>query len=355
MEGKKTLVIVLGTIALGILVMVCLGIGIYFTQGNVTLFGIHGGVMNEQDIQKEETFDTKDLQNLKIAVAGADVEVILTDDTELRVVQYAKTKLKQKELFVSKTEGSSLTIEDGRLQPSICFFCVGNYQMLYKIYLPRTYKQNFDLSTVSGDLMLPHEINMKKASFHSTSGDLSLGHIDADDIQIQTTSGEVNAGRLQGSTVMVGTTSGDVVVERIMGKTEIQSTSGTISVDTINGETVAIDTTSGDIELTTVNAALDVHSTSGEIMVDRLQGMLKAHTVSGDIEITRYGIKGNSEVQTTSGTVYIGFDSGSNCEVKTDTTSGDVSLPNDSHLIGSGATYEIRIETISGDIDIDKS
>ncbi len=153
----------------------------------------------------------------------------------------------------------------------------------------------------------------------------------------------------------VNTTSGDVKLKDSKGLSEVD-----------------IETTSGDIELDGFSATNTIHlsSVSGEIAVKGCESdSFSAETVSGDMTLDDLTVSsGNTELDTTSGDIDLDKCSLCSADIETvsgdvsgniigkghvyvtDTTSGDVRVPNGQN--DTDKSYVIRITTVSGDIKI---
>ena len=299
-----TLIMIMSILALALLGI--LGFAIY-NGGEVISFG--GLERIEKNIQKEEKFSIENIQNLNIDFASPDTYIYTTDDSEIRVIQYANRELKQDHLFQVSSADKILSIQDHK---KIHFGFFINPRTIYEIFIPKTYCEKINIKTVSGDIHIENDI-CGSITLESTSGDIKSDHV------LENVDG-------------VATVSGDIDLDIVKSDLKINTTSGDITVNTIVGSTY-------------------MHTISGEVSLYSLKGDSDIETTSGDVKIDHFEIQNDSKIKTVSGDVDLALEN-SNCEVRTKTVSGDVQLPNGSSLIGNGSGYIFDIKTTSGDIHI---
>ena len=115
-------------------------------------FGNSEGVRKEENIRKEQKIDITDITKINLEFKSSDLNVFFTEDTNIRVVQYAFRELKEEDLFkVNKTSSNVSITEDNR--PRFHFFYFGMIDgMAYDVYLPKTYEGSLEMKAVSGDI-----------------------------------------------------------------------------------------------------------------------------------------------------------------------------------------------------------
>lgn len=140
------------------------------------------------------------------------------------------------------------------------------------------------------------------------------------------------------------TASGDVYIPDItLSNIRIKTISGDIKV--INAKNANLESTSGDIEINEVEKLVS-KTVSGEVNANQIKRSCDIKTTSGDVEITLLEITNNSNISTVSGDVEI--ETNRNSYVKTETTSGEVSVANNNRY----AKTELTVKTTSGDIEV---
>lgn len=267
----------------------------------------------EKNISKEESYDISEIENLKFNFKSSNVKLILTDEEQVKVVQYVSNKNQNRNSLSVQKSGNTLEISEN-IKRGIYFFYWNNVS--YDIYLPKSYPKNLELIAVSGDVEID-KLEMQDIKFNLSSGDIKIeNELKANEIDLVTISGD-------------------------------------IQIKNISSEKVRIESTSGDIEVGEITGDTELKTVSGEISVRKLYGNMDLETTSGDIEINEFMIYGNSKVNSISGDINIKFAETSDCVINTKTVSGDVDLPNGRNVLGTGNENNIDIETVSGDIELE--
>lgn len=271
-----------------------------------------GGSMGEKNIFEEKSYDIAEIENLKLDFKSSNIKLILTDEEQIRVVQYVSNKNKNKNILMSQRNGNTLEISEN-VKKGIYLFYWNNVN--YDIYLPKSYSKNLELIDVSGDVEVD-ELEMQNIKINLSSGDIKIAkNLKANEIDIVTISGDMN-------------------------------------IQNISSEKVKIESTSGDIDIGKITGDIKLKTISGEILARKLSGNINLETTSGDIEINEFMIYGNSTVNSISGDIDIRFSEGSDCVINTKTVSGDIEFPNGRNVLGTGNENKIDIETVSGDIEL---
>lgn len=267
---------------------------------------------NETTLANEENYDISEIENIKLYFKASNVKVILTDEEQLRIVQYVSNKEQNRNSLDVKNSGNTLEISE-KLEHRIQLFYWNN--VFYDIYLPKTYSKNLELAAISGD------IEIDKLELQNLKIDLS---------------------------------SGDIKVLDVLSANEVSITSisGDLEIQNIYAEKVKIETTSADVEIENFKGDAEITTVSGEINFDSFTGSTNFETVSGDIKIEEFTIQKDSNITSTSGDIDITFNQISECQINTKTTSGDINLPkNGRNVLGTGNGATLNIETVSGDIN----
>ncbi len=267
---------------------------------------------NETTLANEEFYDISKIENIKLDFKSSNVKFILTDEEQLRIVQYASNKEQNRTILESKSNGNTLEISE-RLKNRIYLFYWNN--VFYDIYLPKTYYKNLELSAVSGDVEID-KLELQNLKFDLSSGDIKISEsLNANEISITSISGDLEIGSISSEKLKIETTSADIEVEEIIG-----------------------------------NA--DIKTVSGEIYLGKLSSSANMETISGDVKIDEFVIEKDSKINSTSGDIDVIFAQNSDCQINTKTTSGDINLPrNGRNILGTGNGAILNIETVSGNIN----
>ena len=285
-------------------------------------------------------------------VVSGPVENLYIDWTEGRVnVEYYDGD----GITVSETADRPLS-EDNRLR----WWLDGT--TLHVRYAKSGFRISFNLEkklTVS----LPEGTVLKSADIGSTSGDLNIPYLAADEIRLDSTSGDIRA-VTAAAKLTVSATSGDTDVRQESGidTVTLASTSGSIACALGSAKQVTADSSSGGIRLALSAGAesIRLHSTAGNIDLDAAAAdKADISSTSGSIS-ARLAAAGSLKIGSTSGCVdaYLPAEPGFTCTV--DTASG--SFSSDLALTKNGNTYTCGdgsavcgISTTSGDIRLHKA
>ncbi len=208
---------------------------------------------------------------------------------------------------------------------------------------------------------LPEGTVLKSADIGSTSADLNIPYLAADEIRLGSTSGGINAVTLTGK-LAASSTSGSITVRQDTeaGTVKLGSTSGSIACTLGAGaDTVTAGSTSGSITLTAAGSVKTVKlgSTSGSIYpalasVEKAEFSSTSGSVNGSVSAFS-----DLKIGTTSGgvTVNLPADPGFTCRINTASGSfgSDIALvkDGDTYTCGDGSA-RCSIGTSSGDIRI---
>ncbi|GEM_PF-5834152 len=122
----------------------------------------------------------------------------------------------------------------------------------------------------------------------------------------------------------------------------------------------------GDVHIEGVEGKVSVQTVNGDVVLGRIQGPVKVQTVSGDVqaELLEGADEQDTTFETVSGDIAIRCLAPFNADVSVFTTTGDIDISGDIHLllkrgfgsksahgtIGQGGPPTIYIKTVSGDI-----
>lgn len=209
---------------------------------------------------------------------------------------------------------------------------------------------------------LPEGTVLKSADISSTSGDLKIPALAAEEIRLGSTSGGISAVTSTAKTLYASSTSGGIVLRQDddAGTVELHSTSGGIACALNNVKTVTGDSTSGGIALNIDGKAgtVKLGSTSGGIglaiaSADTVETASTSGSVTGSVA-SFTELKAGS----TSGSITLQLPAEPGFTCKAGTTSGSFSsdLPltknGDTYTCGDGSA-RCSISTTSGNIRID--
>lgn len=293
-------------------------------------------------------FIDEKFENIKIDDTLGDIIIMPSEDEKCKVVFHDEEKLYHTVEVINNTLTIS-SIDSRKWYEEFYFGFVFNWNdFRTSIYLPKKEYADLYANTFSGDIDISSSFTFKNAEvestsgdikcsakfngnakFDSTSGNINLSGIGADNISADTTSGDINLSDVIANNISADTTSGEVEISSANAKDKLyaDSTSGDVNILDSKANYIFVDSTSGDVETrNTVSLGnLEMTTTSGDIEFYRCDGKsIDLNSISGDIEGSLLTYK-----------LFI-----------TDTTSGDISVPN------CTSDEQCKISTTSGDIEV---
>lgn len=208
---------------------------------------------------------------------------------------------------------------------------------------------------------LPENIVFKSVSIGTTSGNISVPAITADELRFDTTSGDVNA-VITAKNLNASSTSGDMEIRQDsdIRSAILGSTSGNITLSAVSAENVDMKSTSGDLGITLSGDVKKLHlnSTSGAILAD-LASADKAEfdSTSGNMNVTLQSFS-DLDLDATSGDITLKLPKAPGFTLDLDSRPSHLNSALALEKDGSKYTYgdgsaRLRIDTTSGKIRID--
>ncbi len=298
--------------------------------------------------EKVHLIDEK-FENIKIDDNMCNVFIIPSEDEECKVVCHDE----EKRYHTVEVVNNTLTIDsvDSRKWYEEFYFGFTfswNDFISLSIYLPEKEYKELYIDTFSGDVDIADSFTFINGEIDSTSGDIKCNAKFKGDVKFDSTSGDIDLSDISANNISANSTSGDV---NILG---------------ISADNISVNTTSGEVEISSANAKdkLYADSTSGDVnILDSKAYDIFAESTSGDINMRNTVSLGNLKIESTSGDIEFyrcdgklidlnsvsGDIEGSFLTEKlfiTDTTSGDISVPN------CISDEQCKITTTSGDIEV---
>ena len=333
MNKSKILVVAL------IVVLLCLVSGTYSIFGGKVSIGL-AAFANEDKYTIGDTEITSTVENLDIDWTSGKVNIEYHAGSGVSVSETANRDTSEDEKLRWWLDGTTLRIKYAKPQLTI-------FNNLKKTL------------TVS----LPEGIVLKNVDIDTTSADIGVPSMTADEIKFDTTSGDVNA-VITAKKLSASSTSGDLNVRQDsdINTAHFSSTSGTLAFTVPSAEKISMESTSGDISVTVPGTVgdLNLDSTSGSIKPDIANtDKAKFSSTSGDITATLVSFK-DLNVDVTSGDVTLklpeisGFTLGLDARPsKLKSSLAMVKKGDEQYVYGDGSA-RLRVSTTSGDVHIDK-
>ena len=253
-------------------------------------------VSNENQVQKEKTFQASQVKELRLELTASDVKVTGSAETDQVLIKYPESK--SSSYTITEDEGQLTISEKSNQIFGICgfdFFFPRDWEV--EVILPVDSLDNVTLDSSSGDVDLKQLVIKENLDLSLSSGDVRL------------------------ETVTVA------------GETSVQLSSGAIDLTNVVSKDMYLRVTSGDIQL------------EGAIVAN--QTTLEA--TSGDIGLSQFKAGQETEISVTSGNIK-GDLVGKITEytIQSSVTSGDNNLPQEL----DGGYKQLRVEATSGDINL---
>ena len=238
----------------------------------------------------DKNFSARDIRDLAVNVADADVTVHTSDIAAVNVRITVKGNDRDKAMEYYEEQNFSVSLADATLRVSSerekSYGTSSNWHNPASIYV--TIRMPSDvfasIRTSDGDLEIGKLT--EGAAIKTSDGDIAVQEIFGETITIQTSDGDIDAGRLDGSSVSVKTSDGDVTLKTLAGDSmRIQTSDGDIQINSVTGK-VDAKTSDGDLVIgEMISSGAEVRTSDGEITIGKMTGSLTLRTGDGDVEL----------------------------------------------------------------------
>lgn len=262
-------------------------------------------VVEGKPIEEKMNQSIDGIDKINITVRNSDVELIATEDKELKVEFEGTVEQKDNvKILEIKRDGSELSVETNKSAQSTMFFgylenggkfSFGATQFLHlKVYVPKTYGKKISIAAASGDITV-NDQKLEELVIKSASGDISLKNSQAAVAQIKSASGDQKIMKFTGD-LSIASASGEVEVkEQKGGSLEVSVASGDIDLEKIDVKSIVAKATSGDVTIDVTDKSgwtFKLRALSGEVdnnltENDKGDKTMKVDSLSGDIKIKR--------------------------------------------------------------------
>lgn len=293
----------------------------------------------EKNLLVKESFNTDSITKLNFNLTYEDVVIqkVYSDEITMEIYSNYKKKLPSYEVNNKALELKSTSSH------------IFNYDLCkIFLYIPEDYKmQEVLINTTSGDIQI-NVLNAENMSINSTSGDIDAENINSDeDFSATAISGDIDIEDIKAKTITLKTNSGDIDVEQTQVEDmNLRTTSGSIESDKFDGEYLSLESNSGSIECNNTGCSY-----------------FTASTISGDITlILNNAPSAASSIKTKSGDIELVIPKNQGFDIVASSNSGrlhdeinDTSTSARGEFRSSyyGGGSEITVKTNSGDITID--
>lgn len=347
--------------------VLALALGGFMAYGVVT-----GGIGNWGDgnmftaeLANRQTFAASSVETLDIRYHSDSVTLIESLGDEIVLEEYM-TDWDESMLATVTQNSDTLRFEAGQRPIRIG---INIWYSQIKIYVPRDWKGNLNVSTSSGSIRSEDDWTFTTISASASSGSVRFENVTTEGgASFKASSGSVKTGNLAIlGNLNVETTSGSIHVgdAKAMNITA-KASSGSINFDGMKGAKLEAKNSSGSIRIGTADGTMDFANTSGSLQVEKAIGGGNFQSSSGSVRVTFETLSGDVTGKATSGTVRVNLPSDASFTFEASTSSGSIGTWFDDQLtfnerknratgqVGDGK-YTVRLEASSGSVKVEKS
>lgn len=251
---------------------------------------------NENQVQKEKTFEASQIKELSFDMTASDVEVIGSVDTDQVLIKYPESKSRT---YTITEENGRLTISEKkeRLFGFFSFDFFSSEGWTVQVILPVDSLDNLTLDGSSGDVEFQKLVIKENLDLKLSSGDVQLDTVRiAGKSSVQLTSGAIELTNVVSKDLYLKATSGSLQVDGVIvaNQTTMETTSGAIRFSQFKaGQETELSATSGDIrgdllgKMTEYSIQSTVTSGANNLPQELDEGykQLRVKTTSGDIDV----------------------------------------------------------------------
>ena len=253
-------------------------------------------VSNENQVQKEKTFQASQVKELRLELTASDVKVTGSAETDQVLIKYPESK--SSSYTITEDEGQLTIAEKSNQIVGVLgfdFFFPRDWEV--EVILPVDSLDNVTLDSSSGDVDLKQLVIKENLDLSLRSGDVRLETVTvAGETSVQLSSGELGLSNVVSKDLFLEVTSGDIQLEGVLvaNQTTLEATSGDIGLSQFKaGQETEISVTSGNIKGDLVGKiteyTIQSSVTSGDNnLPQELDGgykQLRVEATSGDINI----------------------------------------------------------------------
>lgn len=253
-------------------------------------------VSNENQVQKEKTFQASQVKELRLELTASDVKVTGSAETDQVLIKYPESK--SSSYTITEDEGQlTISEKNERIFGTFSFDFFFSKDWEVEVILPVDSLNNLTLDSSSGDVEFQKLVIKEKLDLSLSSGDIQLETVTvAGETSVQLSSGELGLSNVVSKDLFLEVTSGDIQLEGVLvaNQTTLKATSGDIGLSQFKaGQETEISVTSGNIKGDLVGKiteyTIQSSVTSGDNnLPQELDGgykQLRVEATSGDINI----------------------------------------------------------------------
>lgn len=215
-----------------------------------------GHIDGSYAVQKSQSIQISNCNKISLNFPRGNVIIQTTDEPNLKVVQSASRKLKDKDKFVIEKQGDNIQIETDAKNRAFTFsifdFDTDTFNEKIEIYIPKSYAKDLDINTSSGNVLFSSDMKLNNINCRQSSGDFKIQNsITGNGVNVKSSSGNVDIANLYSKNYDIQATSGNVYVGSISGSGRAKTASGNVRINYKSiDEYSNVAATSGNVKLT---------------------------------------------------------------------------------------------------------
>lgn len=293
---KIALLLAAALVVLGIALMVWAmsGLGWDFLALSTTKYETKTHILNQE-------FD-----RIAIDTDTTDIQIRLAEDGQGKLVISQQEKI---EHLVSVEDGMlRVALEDTRAwYDCITLFSFGESGIT--LYLPEADYESLTMVLSSGDVTVSEEIYIGNVNITTSTGDIRLDKLTADEIKLSVTTGDVTANSVTClGDVQIAVSTGGVQLRGVWCENLISTGStGDITLEDGTAKTVSITRSTGDVRFKNADAGqIMVETDTGDVYGSvRTDKIFYVQTNTGDVNVPQSVTGGLCEITTSTGDIHI--------------------------------------------------
>lgn len=293
---KIALLLAAALVVLGIALMVWAmsGLGWDFLALSTTKYETKTHILNQE-------FD-----RIAIDTDTTDIQIRLAEDGQGKLVISQQEKI---EHLVSVEDGMlRVALEDTRAwYDCITLFSFGESGIT--LYLPEEDYESLTMVLSSGDVTVSEEIYIGNVNITTSTGDIRLDKLTADEIKLSVTTGDVTANSVTClGDVQIAVSTGGVQLRGVWCENLISTGStGDITLEDGTAKTVSITRSTGDVRFKNADAGqIMVETDTGDVYGSvRTDKIFYVQTNTGDVNVPQSVTGGLCEITTSTGDIHI--------------------------------------------------
>lgn len=310
------------------------------------------------------TFPIDDIDSISVDWSSGKIEIIPSEDKEIKVIEYADRELEQDKKMLCKVNGSTLVVDyDSRNG----FFSIFNFDLFskyVKIHVPKALlneMKNIDIDSASADVYA-NDFSAEKLKASTASGNITLGSASAQILEFDTASGDISINDFTcKDRISANSASGNITISKFsVQNSTLETVSGEINLNDFNcEEKISVNSTSGGIKLLNTSAnTFDAGSVSGDIEFNGKVKIAELESVSGNQRVTSSVCPEKVQGESVSGDIRINVPKDSGFTAKLDSVSGDLKcsiagVMSDRQVVVGNGNNEMKFDTTSGNVNIE--